>query len=297
MKTAPLSALLGSVARGPFALLKQFRPERPIHTEGVGLEGMLVRTGGGTSGVEWIDAAGSDPVRARFSRSIGLPQEWPDILGLALRCPMPPTAGGREDQEPPAAGGRVDQKLPPAGGPADQKPPLAGGWQDQEPPPAGGFADKALPPVGGSADQDPRADILLATAGSGRLSRYVPTVHRHVPDEAFASFMPYRGANGPVLVAAHPEPRADRLPARLDRFRASVAAEAWVLGLYWASPVGPWHRFGTVELRPGAPVDAAERFDPLLNVPPGAGNYAWTHRLREPSYVLARTPRQGPPPA
>lgn len=242
MKTAPLSALLGSAARWPFALLKQFRPERPIHTEGVGLEGTLVRAGSGTSGVEWIDTAGRDPVRARFSRSIGLPQEWPDILGLALRCPVPLAAGG---------------------------------------------------PV----DQDPQADILLATAGSGRLSRYVPTVHRHVPDAAFASFMPYRGVNGPVLVAAHPEPRAERLPARPDRFRASVAADPWVLGLYWATPAGPWHRFGTVELRPGAPVDAAERFDPLLNVPPGAANYAWTHRLREPSYVLARTPRQGPPPA
>ena len=275
MKAAPLSALLGSLARGPFALLKRFRPERPIHTEGVGLEGMLVRTGGGTSGVEWIDTAGQDPVRARFSRSIGLPQEWPDILGLALRWPVPPAVGGSADQEPPAVGGSADQ----------------------EPPTAGGSADEALPPAGGRADQEPRADILLATAGSGRLSRYVPTVHRHVPDEAFASFMPYRGANGPVLVAAHPEPRADRVPARLDRFRASVAADPWVLGLYWASPVGPWHRFGTVELRPGAPVDAAERFDPMLNVPPGAGNYAWTHRLREPSYVLARTPRQGPPPA
>ena len=38
----------------------------------LGLEGTLVRTGSGTSGVEWIDATGQDPVRARFSRSIGL---------------------------------------------------------------------------------------------------------------------------------------------------------------------------------------------------------------------------------
>ncbi|MFE7631958.1 hypothetical protein [Kocuria sp. NPDC057446] len=240
MTAAPISALLGSAARAPFALLGLFRPQRPIHSEGVGLEGLLTRTGGGTSGIRWIDEPGEDPVRARFSRSAGFPQGWPDILGLALRCPVPPS-------------GQMEGR------------------------------------------SHGRADLLLATAGSGRLSRFVPTFHRHVPDSAFASFMPYRGLNGPVLVAAHPGPRAERLPARPDLFRASVAAEPWVLGLHWASPLGPWQRFGTVELGPGAPFGEDERFDPLLNVPTGAENYEWTYRLREPSYTLARTPRGQPP--
>ena len=106
--------------------------------------------------------------------------------------------------------------------------------------------------------------------------------------------MPYRGSRGPVLVAAHPQPRPQPLDARPDRFRASVAAEPWALGLYWAEPLGPWRRFGTVELWPGAPFGEDERFDPLFNVPVGAENYAWTHRLREPSYALARTPRERP---
>lgn len=237
MTTAPLSALLGRAATAPFVVLKRFRPHRPIHTEGVGLEGTLTRTGGGNSGIRWIDEPGQDPVRARFSRSFGLPHGWPDILGLALRVPVPV----RADAE----------------------------------------------------GSEGCADVLLATAGAGRLSRFVPTVHRHVPDGAFASFMPYRGAHGPVLVAAHPEPRAEPLPARPDRFRDAVAARPWVLGLHWATPLGPWHRFGTAELRAGAPFGPAERFDPLLNVPAGAGNYAWTHRLREPSYALARVPREG----
>lgn len=237
MTFPPISALLGSAARAPFVLLKQFRPQRPIHAEGVGLEGVLIRTGGGTSGIHWIDEAGEDPVRARFSRSIGFPQGWPDILGLALRCPVPPS-------------GQMEGR------------------------------------------SDGRADILLATAGEGRFSRFVPTFHRHVPDSAFASFMPYRALGGPVLVAAHPEPRTERLPARPDLFRASVAAEPWVLGLHWATPLGPWQRFGTVELGPGAPFGDDERFDPLLNVPTGAENYGWTYRLREPSYTLARAPRR-----
>ncbi|MCM3688575.1 hypothetical protein [Kocuria rosea] len=240
MTTAPVSALLGSAARAPFVVLKRFRPHRPIHPEGTGLDGTLTRTGGGDSGIRWIDEPGQEPVRARFSRSAGLPHGWPDILGLALRVPVPAGEG------------------------------------------AGGDAE----------GHDGRADVLLATAGSGRLSRFVPTLHRYVPDGAFASFMPYRGTHGPVLVAVRSEPRAEPLPARPDRFREAVAAEPWVLGLYWATPLGPWRRFGTAELQAGAPVDHTERFDPLLNVPVGAENYGWTHRLREPSYSLARRPRE-----
>lgn len=233
MTTAPFSTVLGSALRAPFALLKRVRPQRPIHSEGVGLEGTLTREGGGSSGIRWVDDAGQDAVRARFSRSAGLPHGWPDILGLALRCPAPaPGATGT------GAG-----------------------------------------------------DVLLATTGRGRLSRFVPTLHRHVPRGAFATLMPYRGPRGPVLLAAIPEPRAERLPARPDLFLAAVAAEPWVLGLHWATPLGPWRRFGTLQLRPGAPFGAGERFDPLLNVPAGVQNYAWTHRLREPSYALARSPR------
>ena len=238
MTTAPLSAVLGSALRAPFALLKQVRPQRPIHPEGVGLEGTLIRTGGGSSGIRWIDDAGQDPVRARFSRSAGLPHGWPDVLGLALRCPA---------------------RTP-----------------------------------GPDATGDGVGDVLLATTGSGRFSRFVLTLHRHVPRGAFGTLMPYRGPGGPVLLAAVPEPRAERLPARPDLFRAAVAVEPWVLGLHWATPLGPWQRFGTVELRPGAPFSGDERFDPLLNVPAGAENYVWTHRLREPSYALARAPRKDP---
>ncbi len=239
MTTAPLSALLGSALRVPFVLLKQVRPQRPIHSEGAGLEGVLTRTGGGSSGIRWIDEAGEDPVRARFSRSAGFPHGWPDILGLALRCPVPPS-------------GQIDGR------------------------------------------SDGRADLLLATAGGGRLSRFVPTLHRYVPESPFTSFMPYRGLNGPVLLAAHPQPRSEPLPARPDRFRASVAAEPWRLSLSWATLLGPWRRFATVELSPGTPFGDDERFDPLLNVPTGAENYDWTYRLREPSYSLARIPGEDP---
>ncbi|WP_426226226.1 SRPBCC family protein [Pseudarthrobacter sp. DSP2-3-2b1] len=80
-----------------FRAIKVGRPDRPIHPQGLGLQGELIRTGNvtGSSGLDWLDAAGADTVEARFSRSIGLPQGLPDILGLALR--VTPSNGGIAD--------------------------------------------------------------------------------------------------------------------------------------------------------------------------------------------------------
>ncbi|WP_251042747.1 SRPBCC family protein [Arthrobacter sp. ISL-69] len=80
-----------------FRALKLARPDRPIHPDGVGLDGVLTRTGDGgrSSGIDWLDARGVDPIEARFSRSVGLPQTLPDILGLALR--ITPSDGGTAD--------------------------------------------------------------------------------------------------------------------------------------------------------------------------------------------------------
>jgi hypothetical protein len=70
-----------------FRLLKVVRPDRPIHPKGIRLDGELTRTGhsGQPSGLDWLDAPGMDTVAARFSRSAGLPERLPDILGLALQ--------------------------------------------------------------------------------------------------------------------------------------------------------------------------------------------------------------------
>ena len=97
------SAVTGSAGQAfaaLFRLLKLARPGRPIHPEGLGLAGTLARTGNpaGPSGIDWLDSAGTDQVVARFSRSVGLPQALPDILGLALRVsPTGPDADGPAD--------------------------------------------------------------------------------------------------------------------------------------------------------------------------------------------------------
>ncbi|MDQ0663327.1 hypothetical protein QFZ35_001825 [Arthrobacter ulcerisalmonis] len=84
------SAVTGSAGQAfaaLFRLLKLARPDRPIHPQGLGLAGELSRTGNPAepSGIDWLDSPGTDQLVARFSRSAGLPQALPDILGLALR--------------------------------------------------------------------------------------------------------------------------------------------------------------------------------------------------------------------
>jgi hypothetical protein len=81
-----------------FRTIKLVRPDRPIHPDGVGLVGELARggasAGAGTSGIGWLDSPGVDAVEARFSRSVGLPLELPDILGLGLRIRTGATSAG-----------------------------------------------------------------------------------------------------------------------------------------------------------------------------------------------------------
>lgn len=81
---SPLARAGGQTLKGFFALLLLFRPDRPIHRHGVMLEGMLTHTRV-FSGEEWLDSSGEEQVLARISRSAGLPDAVPDVVGLALR--------------------------------------------------------------------------------------------------------------------------------------------------------------------------------------------------------------------
>lgn len=114
------------------------------------------------------------------------------------------------------------------------------------------------------------ADILLASTGTGRLTRYLLAPTRRRTGRALTTLLPYRSPRGPLLLAAVPDsPRSFELS--------------------WAGTVGPWHRFGRLEL--GAPYgdDPTVSFDPILNVVPGLEQYGWVRTLREPAYWTARS--------
>lgn len=232
-----LSSTFQKVAGSAFAALfqgiKVLRPQRPIHPEGILLVGTLERDGdlGERSGIPWIDTAGTNAVRARLSRSIGLPDALPDIIGLAVHF----TEQGKE------------------------------------------------------------ADMLLATTGATGMGRFLLRLRRNATAAVFSSMMPYKAANGPVLLGARTIGGPATLPVEPRAFRASLGNGSWILELHHASPLGPWTRFGTLtlSLADDYAADTAERFDPVLNPLPTAGTYSWTRRLREPSYAVARRRKLG----
>ena len=150
-----------------------------------------------------------------------------------------------------------------------------------------------LPDVIGLALRVDGGDLLLSSTGIGVPGRFLLQPRWSAGRAVLSTLMPYRGEDGPVLVAARSR-RPRSLPARMEDVRAALAAEPWALELLFAPATGRWHRFATVDL---APVDGAldgpePRFDPVLRPPRGAGTYGWTRALREPSYAVAR--RRGP---
>jgi hypothetical protein len=150
-----------------------------------------------------------------------------------------------------------------------------------------------LPDIVGLAlrveDGEGSCDVLLASTGRSRPGRFMVLLRRRVDRATLGSMMPYRGAHGPILLAARTLAPAGPLPASLPHFRRALEGRTWRLGLYWSRPLSPWFRFGTIELGidPDQP-DTPMRFDPVLSPPRGARTYDWTRNLRERSYRLAR---------
>jgi hypothetical protein len=136
-------------------------------------------------------------------------------------------------------------------------------------------------------------DVLLATvAGLGVPGRFLPIVRLSPWGAPFATVMPYRSADGPVVVAARTVSGAPASATTAGQAR-ELGRRPWVLQLLWATPRGRWRVFATLELTApdGAVVDRPDvRFDPVLRPPTGARTYGWTRVLREPSYRAARRP-------
>ncbi|MBT2586639.1 hypothetical protein [Arthrobacter sp. ISL-95] len=223
-----VQAFAGAVFAAVFQAIKVVRPDRPNHPEGVHLVGVLERDGlpPRASGIPWLDTAGTNPVDARLSRSLGLPGSFPDIIGLAVRF----------------------------------------------------------------TEQGKMCDMLLATTGPTGLGRFILKLRRDAASAVFSTMMPYKSESGPVLIAARTIDGPAQLPAEPRSFSSHLGQHEWTLELHFASPLGPWTRFGTLTLTlaDAHGSDTSERFDPVLNPLPTAGTYGWTRRLREPSYAVAR---------
>ena len=141
-----------------------------------------------------------------------------------------------------------------------------------------------LPDVFGLAVRVPtgeghHGDLLFASTGLGRLTRFTLTVARSPYGRPMTTLLPYRTPGGPVLLSA-------------------VFLDRTTVGLSWAAGPGSWHPFAELALHddPEIEDDLAVSFDPVRNVLPGLATYDWVQRLREPAYATARHSRERPGP-
>lgn len=138
-----------------------------------------------------------------------------------------------------------------------------------------------LPDIFGLAIRVPieggrHADLLFASTGLGRLTRYTLTFARSGHRRPMTTMLPYRTPAGAVLLSA-----VFRSEAKVD--------------LAWAVGSGGWNQFAELVLDTGPVeemVDLLLSFDPVRNAPPGLHTYDWVRRLRQPAYRTARQARR-----
>ncbi|QGQ20989.1 hypothetical protein GC089_09590 [Cellulomonas sp. JZ18] len=122
-------------------------------------------------------------------------------------------------------------------------------------------------------------DLLLSGTGSGRLTRFLLAPRLRPWGGFLGSLMPFRTADGPVLLGAVPGPGArgdaDDPDLRVDLLLLSARAG------------GPWQRCGRLVAEEVDP-DADVRFEPVLHVPGPYRTYGWAAALRLPAYAAAR---------
>ena len=124
-------------------------------------------------------------------------------------------------------------------------------------------------------EDDRHGDLLFASTGLGRLTRYTLTPARSPDGRPLTTLLPYRTPAGPVLLSA----------VFRDETRVALA---------WAVGSGDWHPFAELVLHRDATdqEDVRLSFDPVRRVLPGLETYDWVRRLREPAYTTARRSRR-----
>lgn len=121
------------------------------------------------------------------------------------------------------------------------------------------------------------ADLLMATTGLGRLSRFVLWPSRSPSDSTYSTLFPYSTGSGALLIAATPDLQDP------DRMFLAVA-----------SPRSDWRVFADLRIEDADPArtgDASISFDPIVHQLEGLDYYAWAVRLREGAYRAARWTR------
>lgn len=135
----------------------------------------------------------------------------------------------------------------------------------------------SVPDIHGLAVRVPRpddgyGDLLLATTGWGRVTRFVLTASRSPRRRPLTTLLPYRTDRGPLLLGAR-----------------AIGEDCFELAV--ATPEGEWTRFADLRLSALPAADQDVSFDPVAHQIPGLEQYDAVERLREPSYQTARASR------
>jgi hypothetical protein len=143
---------------------------------------------------------------------------------------------------------------------------------------------------------DRASDLLLSTAGTGRLSRHVPVPRREF-DTWYGSITAYRtGDHRKVYLAARPDPSGSKLGRTLESVAAAAQDDRACVLLYARrdGSTGPFGRivFGTPLPRA---TDAALAFDAIRNSSPDLHPSGGVHSTRALAYRLSQRWRGASP--
>ena len=120
--------------------------------------------------------------------------------------------------------------------------------------------------------EDRFGDLLLASTGLGRITRFVLTASHDPGRRPLTTLLPYRGPHGPILIGAR-----------------AVEGSSRSFELLWSRGLGPWVKFAHLTASEVHLGDPPISFDPVRNPLPGLVLYPWVRRLREPAYGAARS--------
>ena len=119
--------------------------------------------------------------------------------------------------------------------------------------------------------EDPTADVLFASTGTGRIGRFVIEARPADSHGPQTTFLPVSTQSGSLLLRMSPLDQADP-PVRWELSAAHAGSQ--------------WRPAGVLQVTWGD--DEPLRFDPVKNALPGTSQYPLVQVLREPAYALAR---------
>lgn len=138
-----------------------------------------------------------------------------------------------------------------------------------------------LPDIHGLAVRVPvdgrHADVLLASTGVGRATRFVLVPSRDIGKRPLTSLLPYRSPDGPLFLGCRPTGEVAEGTGTPNAFT-----------LLWSRRFGDWMEFARLELAETVGPDPVISFDPVANPLPGLPAYGWVQRVRAPAYRAAR---------